>query len=209
MNKLTCWLGVSGVLFFVSSAIVGSLQFPEYSHLSQYISETYATGTPYGKALRYVGYVPSGIFLTAFALLAIKVLPSSSMTKLGFSGFGIFYGLVTIVVAIFPCDPGCNREWIDPSTSQVIHNLAGFSTYVLVPPALIVIGFAAKNWREAHHVSRWAIFAGVLSGVVVMVLISDPNSNYVGLFQRIIELSILSWVILCAVYIKNFNNDKS
>ncbi len=209
MNTVTFWLGVLGVIFFASTATVGALQFPEYSHVSQYISETYATGTPYGEVLRFFGYVPSGIFITVFAFLAIRILPSSRLSTIGFSGLGIFYGMVTILVAFFPCDLGCNREWIEPSTSQIIHNMAGFTTYIFVPAALIMIGTAAKNWKDAILLSKSAIFAGTISVIAIVLLFSDPNSNYVGLLQRIIESSILLWIVLCSVYIKNTKHDKN
>jgi hypothetical protein len=209
MKKKIFYLGISGVLFFVSSSIIGAIQLPGYSHLTQYISESYASGTTYGVALRFFGYLPSGILLTAFSLLALKVVPSSKFSTIGFLGLSVFYGLVTIIVAFFPCDTGCNRAWINPSMAQIIHNVAGFTTYIFVPAALIMIGVAAKDWKNAVLISRSAIFAGVLSMLTIVLLLSDPNAKYVGLFQRIIELSILSWIVLCSVYIKNVTYDKS
>ena len=76
------WIGFLGVVFFISATILGGLQFSNYSHVSQLISESYAIGTPYGVQLRYLGFIPSGIFITAFAFLAIKNLPKSTLTQI-------------------------------------------------------------------------------------------------------------------------------
>jgi len=62
------------------------------------------------------------------------------VTKIGFCGLGIFYGIATIIVGLFPCDKGCNKELIDPSVLQVIHNLTGLLTYIFVPISIILIG---------------------------------------------------------------------
>ena len=63
----TCWAGISGVGLFVVTCVLGGWQFEEYSHISQYISETYAMGTPHGKLLRFLGFIPSGLLLATFA----------------------------------------------------------------------------------------------------------------------------------------------
>ena len=97
MNSIKAsWCGLLGVIFFVSATILAGLQFSNYSHLSQLISESYAIGTPYGVQLRYLGFIPSGIFITAFAFIAIKNVPKSTLTQIGFLGIGIFYGIATI-----------------------------------------------------------------------------------------------------------------
>ena len=146
MNKrMIFWTGIIGVTLFSVASILGGFQFDNYNPLSQYISETYAIGTPYGETIRYFGYIPSGLLLTFFAFSALRTFPKSYLIKTGFWGLGIFYGIATIIVGIFPCDKGCNRELVDPSISQLIHNLTGFLTYILVPLSIIAIGLVCDN----------------------------------------------------------------
>lgn len=206
MRAFTFWCGVLGASIFVTTAILGSLQFETYSHLSQYISESYAMGTPYGETLRFFGYLPSGILLTIFAFLAIKLLPASQLSKIGFTGFGIFYGLVTALTAFFPCDAGCNREWINPSNSQIIHNLIGFATYIFVPPSLILIGIASRSWHNAKLFTTISLLSAIIAGTGVSILLSEPHAAYAGLYQRIIESAILLWVVVCAFQIRKSGN---
>ena len=99
--KITFYTGILGAFLFVVSAIVGGILIENYSLTSQYISESYASNTQYGKALRFLGYIPSGILLTIFSFNALKHFQPSKLTKIGFIGIAIFYGLGTITEVYF------------------------------------------------------------------------------------------------------------
>jgi Protein of unknown function (DUF998) len=167
------WFGLLGALFFISTAILGGLQFSDYSHKSQLISESYAIGTPYGLQLRYLGFLPSGTFIAAFAIYAARALPKSTFAKLGFAGLGVFYGIATIIVSLFPCDKGCDKELVDPSLSQLIHNLTGLLTYIIVPICLLILGIAARKWVNGKYVSYLGIACGLTAILFVGILSSD------------------------------------
>lgn len=202
------WFGLSGVVFFVSATILGGLQFSDYSHISQLISESYAIGTPYGLQIRYYGFLPSGIFIAAFAFYAVKTLPKSGFTKLSFTGLGIFYGIATIIVSVFPCDKGCDKELVDPSLSQLIHNLTGLLTYIIVPICLLLLGIVARKWVNGKYVSYLGIACGLTAILFVGILSSDLHSKVVGLYQRIIEGSVLLWIAVCSFYLRTLHKER-
>jgi hypothetical protein len=202
-NKLLFLIGILGVTLFGVASFLGGFQFEDYDPLSEYISETMAVDTPYGKKLRFFGYIPSGILLTIFSFVGFKKFPKSNLTKIGFLGLGIFYGIATIVVGIFPCDKGCNKELVDPSISQIIHNLTGMLTYVFVPISIIIIGVGLRKLNKHGRLSKSAIIFGLISIVFIGLLFNDPSSNYAGLYQRIVETIFVFWIITCAVTIKN------
>lgn len=184
------------------TTIVGGILFESYSHISQFISESYATGTPYGEKLRYFGFLPSGICFFLFGMLAPKHLPKSSNIKILFLVFAIFYGLGTIAVSIFPCDEGCNPELIDPSISQLIHNVVGGITYLMVPMSILLIGLKAKSWLKAKSYANTTLILGAIALLFTVVLFLNPKSAFIGLFQRIIETAILSWILLTSHKLK-------
>lgn len=202
-NKFTFFIGILGVGLFAVTSFVGGYLIEDYSVLSQYISETYAIDTEYGKVLRIFGYIPSGILIALFGYLGATYFQSSKLTKAGFYGLGIFYGLATILVGFFPCDSGCNKDFINPSVSQIIHNLIGFLTYVFVPISIILIGLGLKQLPNYKRLSLKAITYGAFSILFVFVLFSNPNSAYLGLYQRVIESLFVIWIITCAIAIKN------
>ena len=202
-NKITFLIGILGVSLFVVSSLLGGFLIENYNILSQYISESYAIDTEYGKILRIFGYIPSGILIALFCFLAVKYFQLSKLLKIGFYGIGILYGLATVVVGIFPCDSGCNRELINPSYSQLIHNFAGLLTYLFVPVLMILIGFGLKKSRNNNTFSLQSIGFGAIGILFVYILVSNSNSEYIGLYQRMVELVFVTWIIFCAIAIKN------
>jgi hypothetical membrane protein len=201
-NKLTFLIGILGVSLFVISSIVGGLLIENYNILSQYISEADAIDTKYGIILRTFGYIPSGVLITLFCFLGVRYFHSSKLIRIGFYGIGIFYGLATVIVGIFPCDSGCNKELIDPSSSQLIHNFVGLLTYLFVPIFMILIGLGLKKSHN-NTFSLQSIVCGAISILFVFILVSNSNSEYIGLYQRIIESVFVIWIIFCAILIKN------
>ena len=202
-NKSIFFIGILGVSLFVISSFIGGFLIKDYSIISQFISESYAIDTEYGLHLRVFGYIPSGILLSLFSFLSIKKLPPSKLIKNGFYGMGVFYGMATIMVGIFPCDSGCNKLLIDPSISQIIHNLTGALTYVFVPICMILIGMGLKKSPNYYKLSLLGIAFGLISILFVYLLFSNPNSDYLGLHQRIIESLFVIWILSCAFKIKN------
>lgn len=204
-DKLFFLIGFLGVIFFVIPSVLGGYLINGYDPISQLISESMAIDTPYSKELRYFGYIPSGILLTLFGIIGSKKFQHYNLAKIGFWGIAIFYGMATIVVGIFPCDSGCNKEFIDPSVSQFIHNLTGMLTYLLVPISILVIGLGLRKSKKFKHLS----IIGIVCGLICMVLVgllSDPLSIYAGLFQRLIEGIFIIWILICAIYVNKVSN---
>ena len=201
-NKLVFWAGILSVTFFGVASILGGFQFESYDPISQYISETMAIDTPYGKALRFFGYIPAGVLLTIFSFAGVKKISASALTKIGFWGLGIFYGLATIIIGLFPCDKGCNMELADPSVSQLIHTLTGLLTYIFVPISIVTIGIGLRQSKKHNALSKIAISCGLVSIVFVGILLSNRSTNFAGLYQRIIEVTFIIWVVACSIFIK-------
>ncbi|MFK7813440.1 MAG: DUF998 domain-containing protein [Maribacter sp.] len=205
MKSLTTIAGILGALFFIIASILGGAQIEGYSLVSQYISESYANGLPDTQYLRYM-YITSGVLLVIFGFTAASSLSQLKGIKIGFFLFAIFYGLGTITTGYFPCDMGCNPDPEVATLSQFIHNTAGFLVYAVVPFCLLGIGFSSKKIESATSFSKTSIICGSLALCFVVFLFGNPTGPYIGLFQRIIEVSILFWVIYVALYIERTNN---
>ncbi|MBT8187683.1 MAG: DUF998 domain-containing protein [Croceitalea sp.] len=201
-TNTTFFIGILGAGLFVISSIIGGILIDDYSITAQFISETFAIDAQYGVPLRLFAIIPSGVLFTLFAYGAYMNLPQSNMTKLGFIGWGLFYGVATAVVGIFPCDSGCNRELINPSLSQIIHNLIAAFTYMIVPLCILLIAISLRKWPSFKRLANLGILCGTISYLFVMLLFSDPNSEIVGLYQRVIEGLFIVWMLGCAFRIK-------
>jgi hypothetical protein len=196
--------GVLGVLQFIVASILGGTQIEGYSFISQYISESYATGIPNSNYLRYM-YVACGVLLALFGFMVSNELPKSKGIKIGFILFAIFYGIGTISTGFFPCDLGCNPDPEMASLSQFVHNTSGFLVYAIVPFCLIGIGLASKKMMGASRFPIISIVCGILAFVFVLFLFSDPTGPFRGLIQRVIEGSILFWVLYTSFYVLRKN----
>lgn len=199
-NKTVSNLGFIGVSLLIFTLIFGGLLIENYDITNQFISESYAIDTKHGVSLRLLGYIPSGIIIALFCFLGEKYLDPKLVVKIGFYGIGIFYGLGTTVTGIFPCDSGCNKELLNLSSSQIIHNIAALLMYLFVPFLIILIGLTIRKTR--HRFSIQSTMLGLFSLIFVYLFGSELLGEYVGLYQRIIEIIFALWIILCSVEIK-------
>ena len=73
--------------------------------------------------------------------------------------------------------------------------------YLLTPLFMILIGLGLK---KSIHISFsiQCYLLGLISSFFVITLGSDLLSEYVGIYQRIIEFLLILWVVLCAFEIK-------
>ena len=199
-NKTVSNLGFIGVSLLIFTLIFGGLLIENYDITNQFISESYAIDTKHGVSLRLLGYIPSGIIIALFCFLGEKYLDPKLVVKIGFYGIGIFFGLGTTVTGIFPCDSGCNKGLLNLSSSQIIHNIAALLMYLFVPFLIILIGLAIRKTR--HRFSIQSTMLGLFSLIFVYLFGSELLGEYVGIYQRIIEIIFALWIILCSVEIK-------
>lgn len=199
-RKMLFWSGIVGVCLFVLTTIVSGYCYPNYQHGSQFISELYAVDAPNANLIRYGGYLPSGLLFLLFSIFGMREKPQSKTKTLGFLGVGFGYGFGTVICSIFNCDAGCNSEFIDPSLSQIIHNLMGLMTYLIVPFSTFIITLDFRKNQQSHPFVKYGILLSVLGFIFVILLNLNLDSPYKGFIQRIIEGAILTWIVLYAVY---------
>lgn len=194
-------IGVFGCLFFFLTTIIAGNLYPNYSHISQLISESYAVDAPYNFQLRFFGYIPSAIFTGVFVLFFNSKTPKSSLKTLGCILVLISYSFATLICALFNCDVGCNPNFINPSISQVIHNLSGTITYLIMPFAMLLIGLEFKKFGETTF-NKICFFLFLISLVFIVILFNNFNSSYKGLLQRIIEMTFILWFVFATKTLK-------
>lgn len=186
----------TGVAIVVAGTLLAGAAFPDYSHARQYISELGAHGAPHGGLVTYGMFLPAGIAITAFAWQASRVLPRSPGMLAGMLGVALYaFGYLNSVP--FRCDFGCRPD--EPSTAQVLHTLVGGLSYLAGAIALLVLGFTARRWPRAGVLAATGIAGGILSLLAFPALSED--FAFAGLAQRLVEASMLGWILLCARYL--------
>jgi len=196
MGRLAMICALLGALWLLAMVVIGGLTFPDYDHVSQYISELGANGAPFGFEVSWYGFLPVGLLVTAFAVFAWLATPRSLLGTLGFIGL-VLFAIGYIGSAFFPCDYGCRPE--SPSFSQQMHLLIGLAGYFFAPLTLLLLAFAARAWPNGGRVALTGFVAA--PAALVGLLTMAPDSPFVGLSQRVLETSVIAWVVICGLYL--------
>ena len=70
-----------------------------------------------------------------------------------------------------------------------------------------MIGVGLRKLKKYRALSKIGIICGLIC-IVFVGFLSDPLTNYAGLFQRIIEGIFIIWIIACSIFIKRgFQSD--
>lgn len=196
MRKLAMLSALTAATWLLAMVVIGGASFPGYDHFSHFISELGATGAPYGSEVSWYGFLPVGVLVIVFAVSAWIAAPRSVLGGLGFAGI-LLFAAGYVSSAFFPCDFGCRPK--EPSLSQQMHLLFGLAGYVLAPVTLLFLGLAARSWPGAIWLSSLGFLsaAGALGGLVTM----DEASPYAGLSQRVLEASVMGWVVACGLHL--------
>jgi hypothetical protein len=180
----------------VAMLLIGGATFPDYDHLSQFISEMGATGAPYSFEVSWYGFAPIGVFMGAFAIFAWLAAPRSVLFTLGLAGIFAF-AVGYVGTAVYPCDYGCRPE--NPTATHQMHLLFGLVSYLFAPLMLLLLGLAVRKWPKAG----WLFVVGIVGAIASLagLMTFDPDSPLVGLSQRVLEASVLTWIVACGLYL--------
>ncbi|MDH4092099.1 MAG: DUF998 domain-containing protein, partial [Cyclobacteriaceae bacterium] len=67
--------GIAGPVLFTTVTLICASLRPGFNHVSQFISELGATGTPNARLMNFAGFMPSGAMIAAFGVSLVMLLP--------------------------------------------------------------------------------------------------------------------------------------
>ena len=181
-------------LWLTSGVFLASLFYPGYDHLSQFMSELGATGTPQGAWVNLLVFAGAEIWVLLFVAFAGRNLPRNSVALAGLLLLAL-YALLLLTAAVFPCDFECRP--VEPSRSHLIHVAAGMSAYAAGLCGLFLFSIGLRRDGRGAISNRTAgvlvlAGAGLLAGTVL-------SQDYAGLFQRLLEGLLYLWMIRIGV----------
>ena len=190
-TKLTRALLTVSILYVVVFYFVGSALKPDYSQLSNFVSEYNATGTAWARTLTYGGFLATAVLLSAFLVCARPLAHVLGISRLG---FWLLWSLPAsfLLGALAPCDAGCP---IEGSTSQLLHNLFGVLVYFGMGAGIALVSFAPNftffPWRRI-----FLLLTGVTFPVVFVLMVQPDLSPWRGLLQRILDIAMALSLVL-------------
>lgn len=196
--RLASAAGILGALWIVGATIAGGAITPGYNHATQFISELGARGAPFANEMNLLGFLPAGVLTSLFALLAAVALPRSASAWLGF--FGLFlFALGYLVAAFYTCQEDCRPA--SPDFEQTVHTAFGLAGYLGAPAFMVLLGLAARRWPSGATVSLVA-FAAAATSFAALTMMLSPDFAYPGAAQRLLEVGVLSWILVCSFYLR-------
>lgn len=197
LRKIGIQCGILAPLLWALVIMIAGRLRPEYSHLTQFISELGERGSSTELMMRYAALVPTGLMHMAFAGFLYATFKGSRLTALAAILLAL-NGVARIGVGLFPCEVGCADSGL--LLSQTLHSLsAGVGFFALIG-ATVLWGILFRRYQDLRVLSAYSIGSGCL-GLVLLALMSwhaEPSAP-TGLYEHLSSGILSLWVFVFAV----------
>ncbi|WP_339932336.1 DUF998 domain-containing protein [uncultured Brevundimonas sp.] len=193
IRNLAFGCALLSVLILVVLTVAGGLVYPDYDHLTQFISEMGATGVVTGPAVS-AGFIVSGVLLTLFWLLCIGLFPRSLLSTAGF-GLSALNGVGLMFGGVFPCAFECSLT--DPTPSAVLHDVFGGIGYLAGIAGVSLIALAARRWPRDRILYPLGLACGIPAAAAIWLL--HPGFEWYGAAQRVVEIALAVFALAVAM----------
>ena len=194
MYRYLAFCGViAPILFTVVLLILGFVQ-PEYSHVTQYISELGAVDAPYALVMNTVGIPLLGVLIIAFAFALDRGVNKVEGLKIG-PILVVISGFSFVLCGIFICDPDC----IPVSTVGILHGYMCFiAQFALIFAPFFMFHRLARDDRWGNY-HIYSLMIAVIALLVAVVYKFYGFGDLTGVIQRISFGVPLLWVEVMAI----------
>ncbi len=193
MNKQLRTIATVGVFAFWFFVLTNGILHPEYSHISQYISELGAKDAAYAFLMNYFGILPFG---ASIMILAIYLWRNLNLGLIGKVCWMILFlcGLLFLFASIFHCDQGCS--FTDMSTEALRHNYTAFSAFILAALTMLLIGLILLFKKTYSPLLYVSLSLGILAFILFYIMgKTGIYSEYRGLYQRLFLVDFSIWIL--------------
>jgi hypothetical protein len=192
---------IAGFGWLIIMVATAGAFYPDYNHISQFMSELGAQGVDNANWVNFGGFLVASIFFLIAIILSYRFVPKDWVNNLGFGILALFPILMAIS-AFAPCDFACRPE--TPSTTHGIHMASALFAYLSAILGLAILSFHAHKWMKTRYLKIFSLSLPVI--LIALFVNMMPENPYVGLVQRTLEVMIFSWFILIVARIRQFAN---
>ena len=189
LGRIAFGLLLIGELIQLTTVVVGGAVYPGYDHARQYISELGATGAVTGPAVSWWGFVPSGLFITGFCLIAAWLLRRNAAAVAACLMLA-WYGLSLSAAGVYPCAFECARSEV--TFDAMMHDLVGGTGYLTGVLGLALAGLAIRS-GEALWLGPLGLICAGVAAAGFAAIIADVELG--GLFQRLLETALAVFLL--------------
>ncbi|MBA6233102.1 MULTISPECIES: DUF998 domain-containing protein [unclassified Colwellia] len=196
------WLVIAVIISYLMMLFGGAALKPDYSHISQFISELNATGTPYAGIVSWLGFFLFGVLASLLLFVTADKAPVRGISRIGY-WLLIAEPIAYMGSAFSPCDFGCP---VDGGMSQLMHNALAVATFISTSLGLFLLSFTPKI--SVLQRVFWVVLS-CLWQVLFVLMLDEAMLEIRGLLQRIGECVVYSVLCISAWRLLSANKDLS
>jgi len=190
--KVAAILGLGAPLLFVLMVVTMGFVHPNYSHLTNFISDLGALDAP-SPYVQRLNFFQFGIGITVLAWGLYRGMQNPSRVALVFQ---VMIGIGIFLSGIFPGHSN------DPaSRASMLHNLVGAPAFLLIMLVPLVAGLKFRQdsaWSDLSGYSI-AMSPALVAWFVLMARAGGAPGGTPGLFQRLFIGTWIVWMVLTSV----------
>ena len=192
-QKFLAICGIIEPIIFAIIVMIAGLLRPDYSHLTDFVSELGAVGAP-NAIIQRINFVLVGILIVAFTFGLHRGIGEGKDSIIGPLLIAIF-GLSAVVSGIFSTDP------IQPgSFSDIMHSISSAIGSMATIFGFFIISTRLEQnilWRRYQYFSIVIAFVAILVSVVGGGLLGVLGAP--GLAQRLFMAVLFLWIEVMAI----------
>jgi len=192
-QKILAICGIIAPFIFAIMVIIAGLLRPDYSHLTNFVSELGAVGAP-NAIMQRLNFVLVGILIVAFTFGLHRGIGEGEGSIIGPLLIAVF-GLSSVVSGIFSTDP------IQPgSFSDIMHIMSSTIGGIAAIFAFFFISERLEQdtlWRRYRYFSIVIAFVAIVVSVVGVGLLGVLGAP--GLAQRLFMAVLFLWIEVIAI----------
>lgn len=198
IERVLLWFGVAAPVMRHAAIYGFGAATDDYSASTDFISEIGALDAPYSLPMNAlgIGLIGAMMLLASWALFnRLATLPGgrASALLIALSGFSF------VLVALFPCDPGCNLS-THPNARMIIHMFSGFIAMGAEVAAALTPGLMFLRRPRRTLLGALALGLGTIGVAAYLVLLNLATSlDYPGLVQRIVQVAGDGWLLAACI----------
>ena len=194
--------GMVAPLWWVLMIVYCATQFPGYSHLTNFISELAAHGSPTQALMRNAGFIFTGALYVIFALTLAWHFRRDWRAAFAVLALALG-GAARIGAGLYPCEPGCDPHAI--SLTQEWHGHFAQAGYWLMMVAAVLWGAVGNRYPRLRHLM--ALGVGTAAWCATALVLMTLYAEWQGLFQRLASGILSVWALILAVSIWRLPQD--
>lgn len=196
LSKIGNLCGVMAPVLWAAAIVFCGRLRPQYSHLTQYISELGERGSSTEFIMRYAGFVPTGLMHMAFAAFLFGVFKESRLATWASLLLAI-NGLARVGAGIFPCEVGCAEPRL--LLSQKLHSLSSGVGFFALIGSTILWGILCRRYESLRNLSWYSIGSGILGFLFLLLMLWSADARIAtGLYERLSTGVLSLWVLVFA-----------